>query len=239
MAPKESAAPNKSAREEKPTIQARLNDFLRKNRVFFIVFFVILATLILIAAVWTIVDRSVSNSAAKALENVETSISEWSKMETGSESQSKSDAILAELDAVASKFKRRYAAQKSLVLSGRIYANRDDWASAEKKFLEAADFKSDSFLASFALQEAARSAEERQDIETAISLWKRVIDSYSDSTIGLPHAYFVLGTLYEESKQYAEASARYEKLIASYPDNDWTKLARNRIILLKSQGLLQ
>jgi tetratricopeptide (TPR) repeat protein len=183
------------------------------------------------------VDRKISASAARDLERLETSLEAWSST-SGPEADAKAEELLSDLDGVASKYRGRYAGQKALVLAGRVYGSRKDWASAEKKFLEAADLKKDSILSSFALQEAARSAEERQDLETAIKLWNRVVESSSGLTVGLPTRILSWVTLYEESKQYSEASARYEKLIASYPDNDWTKLARDRIILLKSQGLL-
>jgi tetratricopeptide (TPR) repeat protein len=238
MAAKGSTVPNKTEREDKSSFYASLNNFLRKNRIFFIVLIAIILAGVLVAAIWTLVDSKTSANSAKALEQVETSIQKWNAMGKGPEAQSQADTILAELDTLASKYGRRYVSQKAYVLAGRIYADREDWSNAEKKFKQAADLNADSFLASFALQEAAVAAEEQKNNETAIALWNRVIESKSASAIGLPHAYFDLGTLYEESKQYTEASVRYEKLIATYPDNDWTKLARDRIILLKSQGLL-
>ena len=237
MASKDTVAKEKTSREEKPSLHAALNNFLRKHRVVFLSVFALILASVAVAAVWTIVDERAASQSAKALDRVEASLSEWYGMEAGPSSKEKADEILAELDAIAAKFGRRYAAQKSLVLSGRVYAALEDWAAAEKKFREAVDLRKDSFLAGFALQEAAAAAEERQDSKAAIELWTRVVDSAWVS-VGLPHAHFVLGTLYEETKQYAEAKARYEKLIAAYPDNDWTKLARDRIILLKSQGLL-
>ncbi len=236
MASKAPVPRENTAREEKPTFHAVLNEFLRRNRVFFLVLFSAILAVLLAAAVWTVVDGRISAAATEAMEKAEASIREWTALEESPESRSKSDEILAELDAISSRFGKRYAAQKALMLAGRFYAEREDWASAERKFLEAAERKTDSFLAPFALQEAARAAEER-DIETAVSLWKRFLENYPDS-VGAPHALFVLGTLYEESKQFKEAADQYEKLASGHPDNDWTKLGRNRIILLKSQGLL-
>ena len=239
MASKESAAMGKAAREEKPSAHATLNDFLRKNRTFFIVLLVVLLAAVVIAAVWTIVDGRISASAAQALEKVEKSMQEWAKMDAGDASRSKGDELLAELDGVASKYRRRYAGQKSLMLAGRVYESREDWESAGKKYLEAADRNPKSFLSYLALQEAARSAEERQDLQEAIRLWKRFVGTAPSTEVGMAHAYFALGSIYEESRQYKEAGESYDKLLSAYPDNDWTKLARDRIILLKSQGLIQ
>lgn len=236
MASKDSAASVKT-REEKPSIHARLNDFLRKNRVVVISLFGASLLAVVAAAVWTVVDERVASRSAVALEKIEVSLGEWYAMESGPASTEKANEILSGLEAVYSKYGKRYAGQKAAVLAGRVHARNGDWTSAEKLFRQAADLDEDSILAGFALQEAAVAAEERKDIPAAIELWKRVIDS-ADASVGIPHAQFALGTLYEETKQYGEAKAQYEKLIAAYPDNDWTKLARNRIILLKSRGLL-
>ncbi len=237
MASKDSAAPIKAAREEKPSIHARLNDFLRKNRGVVLSVFAAALAAVVAAAVWTIADERIDSRSAQALEKVEVSLGEWFAMESGPASTEKANEILAELESIHSKYGKRYAGQKAAILAGRIHARNGDWVSAEKLFRQAADLDKDSLLAGFALQEAAAAAEERQDTSAAIELWKKVIDS-AGQTVGIPHAQFALGTLYEETKQYDEAKVQYEKLIAAYPDNDWTKLARNRIILLKSRGLL-
>ena len=237
MASKEPAAQDKAAREEKPSIHARLNDFLRKNRAAVITVFAAAVLAVVAAAVWTVVDERVGTRSAQALEKVELSLGEWYGMEQGPAAAEKANEILAALDAIRSKYGKRYAGQKALVLAGRVQARNGDWAAAEKLFLQAADLNTKTALAGFALQEAAAAAEERGDTKTAIELWTRVVES-SGASAGIPHAHFVLGTLYEATKQYEQAKAQYDKLTAAFPDNDWTKLARNRIILLKSQGLL-
>lgn len=237
MASKESAAQDKAAREEKPSIHARLNDFLRKNRTAVLIVFAAALLAVVAAAAWTVVDDRVDTRSAQALEKVEVSLREWYEMEPGPAAAEKANEILAALDAIRSKYGKRYAGQKAAVLAGRIQARNGDWVAAEKLFLQAVDLNNGTALAGFALQEAAAAAEERGDTKTAIELWTRVVESAGVSA-GIPHAHFVLGTLYEESKQYDQAKAQYEKLTAAFPENDWTKLARNRIILLKSQGLL-
>ena len=237
MASKEAAAPNKAAREEKPSIHSHLNNFLRKNRIAVISVFAAGLLAVLAAAAWTILDERAASRSALALEKVEVSLREWYAMDQGPAATEKANEILAELDSISSKYGKRYAAQKAVVLAGRIQARNGDWAAAEKLFRQASELNPAGLLAGFALQEAAVAAEERRDNQAAIELWTKVIETAGGS-VGIPHAHFALGSLYEETKQYDQAKVQYEKLTAAYPDNDWTKLARNRIILLKSQGLL-
>lgn len=231
------AAQDKAARVETPSIHARLNDFLRRNRTAVISVFAAALVAVVAAAAWTILDERTATRSAQALETVEVSLREWFEMEPGPAAVEKSKEILAALDSIRSKYGKRYAAQKAVVLAGRIQARNGDWAAAEKLFRQASELNPASLLAGYALQEAAVAAEERRDTQAAIELWTKVIET-AGSAVGIPHAYFTLGTLYEETKQYDQAKVQYEKLTAAYPDNDWTKLARNRIILLKSQGLL-
>ena len=56
---------------------------------------------------------------------------------------------------------------------------------------------------------------------------------------GVAHGYFSLGRLAEESKDYANALVYYEKVVSLFPDDDWTKLSKDRIISLKSRGLVK
>ena len=89
------------------------------------------------------------------------------------------------------------------------------------------------YLAPIALQNAAVAAEERGAPDAAIAHYQAVVEKYTGKTVGIPHALFSIGRLSEASKDYAAAIASYEKLLSLYADDDWTKLAKDRIIILK------
>jgi TolA-binding protein len=101
------------------------------------------------------------------------------------------------------------------------------------------DAAPNSYIAPVALQGAANAADEQGASDRATADYRKFVDRYSDKTIGIPHAYFAIGRLAEQSKDYAAANTAYQKIIATWPDGDWTKLATDRIISLKSQGLLK
>ncbi|MDP3129896.1 MAG: tetratricopeptide repeat protein, partial [Bacillota bacterium] len=88
-----------------------------------------------------------------------------------------------------------------------------------------------------ALQEAAVAAEERGSPETAKSLYERFLKEYPNAVAGIPHAHFALGRLAEDTKEYVAAISSYEKIVATYPDSDWTKIAKDRILFINSRGL--
>jgi TolA-binding protein len=119
----------------------------------------------------------------------------------------------------------------------RIAETDKDWAAAEKNWLSIYDHFPKTYLAPIALQNAAVAAEERGANDAAIAHYKLVIDKYSGKTVGIPHALFAVGRLSEESKDYPAAATSYAKLLSTYPDDDWTKLAKDRIIFLKTRGL--
>ncbi|HSV57205.1 MAG TPA: tetratricopeptide repeat protein [Magnetospirillaceae bacterium] len=237
MASRDPSTADKAGRDAKPSLQAALNDFLRKYRLVILTVFAVALTALAAVTVWTLVEEGMNTRSARALEKAELSLREWREMEDGPAARERAAEVLSELRSVAERYRRRYAGQKALVLAGRIQAGLGDWEAAENTFREAADARKDSHLTVFALAEAAVAAEERRDFAAAIELWTRVTAS-KGLPVGIPHAYFVLGTLYEETQQFEQARASYEKLIAEHPQSDWTKLARSRIIHLKSQGLL-
>jgi tetratricopeptide (TPR) repeat protein len=119
----------------------------------------------------------------------------------------------------------------------KIEESSKNWASAEKDWLAIAAAAPDSYLAPVALQGAAVAAEELSANDRAIAAYKKLIDKYGKASIGIPHAHFALGRMAEEAKDYASSLASYQKIVATWPDSDWTKLATDRIIFLKSHGL--
>jgi tetratricopeptide (TPR) repeat protein len=222
---------------EKKTLYVKLSDFIRKFRVALIA---ALAAIVLaiaaIAAVSAIKDSAVKASAARA----EKLLEDYSAYAGQSDAAKKAElekALLASADEIASKWPRLFAAQRALSVKADVFEGKADWASAEKAWLAAVEAVPDSYLAPIALQRAAVAAEEQGANDRAIAAYKRLVAKYEGAAIGFPHAYFALGRLSEATKDYAAAMESYKKIVTTWPDDDWTKLATDRIIALKSRGL--
>jgi tetratricopeptide (TPR) repeat protein len=222
---------------EKKTPYMKFHDFLRKYRILVLgVFGAAMLALIGVAAGTMISDSAVKASTA-AMEKLD---SDYSNYESEQDKAKKADlekALLGSIEEVMKKWPHRFAAQRAQSYRAKIEEAKKDWPSAEKDWLAIASSSPESYLAPVALQGAALAAEEQGAPDRAAANYKTLVDKYGDKTIGIPHAYFALGRLAEQSKDYAAAMTAYQKLVATWPEGDWTKLATDRIILLKSRGL--
>ena len=144
---------------------------------------------------------------------------------------------MAAADNLVKRGPHLYAAQKALIYEAKIQESKKDWTAEEKSWLSIVANMPESYLAPVALQGAAAAAEELGSVDRAVADYKKLIDTYAAMAIGIPHAYFSLGRLSEQQKDFTSALASYQKIVATWPDDDWTKLATDRIIYIKSHGL--
>ncbi|MBL8967187.1 MAG: tetratricopeptide repeat protein [Spirochaetaceae bacterium] len=229
--------PPKHEAEEKKTFNQKLADFLRKYRTILLAVLVAAVVAVVGVAVWTAVSNSRANASTARVERLTEDMSAWAAEQDAAKKAEAEKALVAGLDEVVATWSRSFAAGRALAMRARLNEEKKDWAAAEKDWNEAAARFPKTFLAPVAIQNAAAAAEERGAAEAAAAYYKRLVDNYSGKSVGIPHAYFSLGRLAEESKDYAAALGHYEKIVASYPDDDWTKLAKDRILFLKSRGL--
>jgi tetratricopeptide (TPR) repeat protein len=225
------------AEEKKKTFYARFADFLRKYRIAVLALFgAAVLAVVCVAIVTVIKDSSVKASTAR-LEKLDADYEAYSSEQDAAKKDALEKTLLATADDIAKRGPRLYAAQKAMLYKAKIEGAKKDWAESEKDWLAIVSLVPESYLAPVALQGAAVAAEELGSVDRATADYKRLIDKYSADAIGIPHAYFALGRLEELQKDYAAALASYQKIVSSWPDDDWTKLATDRIIFLKSRGL--
>jgi len=233
-----SARPSKARPEEKQkSLYVRFSDFLRKYRVFVLaVFGVVILSLLAVFVVTAMRDSAVKASTAR-LEKLDADFAAYSSEQDASKKADLEKTLMASADDIVKRGPRLYAAQKALMYKARIEASDKNWAASEKDWLAIVDAVPESYLAPIALQGAATAAEEGGGPDRAAADYRKLVDKYASAAIGIPHAYFALGRLAEQKKDYAGALVSYQKIAAAWPDDDWTKLATDRIIFLKSRGL--
>lgn len=229
--------PKAKAEEKKKTPYVRFADFLRKYRVPVLAVFGLAALAVVGVAVGTAIKDSAVRASTTRLEKLEADYSAYSGEQDAAKKATMEKAVLDSIEAIVKKGSKSYAAQKALALRARIREAAKDWGSAEKDWLAIAEAAPDSYLAPMALQGAAVAAEELGAADRATADYKRLIDKYGKVSIGIAHAHFSLGRLAEQSKDYASALVSYQKIVSTWPGSDWTKLATDRIIFLKSRGL--
>jgi tetratricopeptide (TPR) repeat protein len=226
-----------TSEEKKKTPYTRFADFLRKNRVLVLVVAGALVFAVLAVGLATMIGEAAIRSSTTRLEKFEADFTAYSGEQDETKKAELEKGLLAAADAIVKKGPRLYAGQKALLYKAKIEESRKEWAAAEADWLAIVAAAPASYLAPVALQGAAVAAEEQGAADRAAADYQKLIDKYASTTVGLPHAYFSLARLAESSKDYVSALVSYQKIVATWPEDDWTKLATDRIIFLKSSGL--
>lgn len=222
---------------EKKTFSQHLTDFLRKYRFFLLGFLGLIVVGVAAVAITSAVHSSRTQASMGRLEKLSDDMDAWSSEQDATKKAELEKTLTGGLDELVATYPRYYAAERALTMRARIAEEKKDWNSALKDWAAVAEKFPKTYLAPIALHNGAVAAEEAGNPERAAELYKALVDDYSGSVLGISHAYFALGRLTEESKDYSGALVYYEKLVASFPDDDWTKLAKDRIITIKSRGL--
>jgi tetratricopeptide (TPR) repeat protein len=226
----------KAKEHEKKAASQRISDFLRKYRTVLLAVLGAIVLAVIAIALWSWIHGAAVKSSTASMEKVEADYTTWSSEQDAVKKAELEKTIAAGLDEIVAKWPRLFAAQRAHAFKARLAAEKKDWAAAEKEWLAAVDTATGTYLAPVALQGAAAAADERGAPEKAAEYYKRFVEKYP-AAAGVAHAYFSLGRLAEESKDYTAALVHYEKVVSAYPNDDWTKLAKDRILSLKSRGL--
>ena len=222
--------------EKKKTPYVKFADFLRKYRMPVLIVFGIALLAIISVFIGTIISDSGLKVSTTRLEKLEADYRIYSSEQDTFKKADLAKNLNISIDAIINRGSLSFAVQKALVYKAKLEESGNDWTSAEKDWLAIVTANPESYLAPLALQGAAGAAEELGAFDRATLHYKKLIDTYSSKAIGIPHAYFALGRIAELSKDYSAALISYQKIVSSWPESDWTKLATSRIIFMKSHG---
>jgi len=215
----------------------RINDFMHANSKVFLVLVVAILAGVVGLGIYSAVSSNLVVKSTIALESLEATFSEFIALEE-SDKATKSTALISQADALASKYGKRYAAVRATMIKAEVLSATNDVSAAEKVLASLADTYPKSHLAPVALSNAAAIAEDRGDNDMALKYLTRIESEYPSAS-GIGRVTLSIGRIYETTKLYDKAQESYAKLIATGVESDWTKIAHDRIILLKSQGLVK
>jgi tetratricopeptide (TPR) repeat protein len=186
----------------------------------------------------TLISRDVSNKATLAMEKLESDFEAWNGMPDDKKVGDASASIIEKADLLIKKYSRHYASARASVIKAQLLFFSDDLEGAEKAYVEMAERLPESHMAPTALINASAIAEDRGQADQAIAYLEKAVEKYP-SAPGFGRALLSLGRIHEQKKEYDKAKEAYGKLIAGGSESDWTKLAHDRIILMKSLGLAE
>lgn len=232
---KDRTAPKQS---EKKTFSEKLADFISANRMLIISIGIAIVVAIVAVGIYTSVSGNIASSSSRAMDLADQKLQQWSQETDAQKKADEEKSLTADLDSVAKKWPRTVAAQRALLRKAAILSQKKDYAEAEKTALDALSRNKKSYVAPIALELAAVAAEEAGNVDVALAHYTQITKDYSKDNPITSHAYFNLGRLQESKKDYKSAASSYNEVISAYGGSDWAMLAKNRVIYLKSQGLI-
>lgn len=229
---------NVSNEKEKISFSDKIADFIRANRTLILSIGIAIVVAIVAIGLYTSISDNIATASSRAMDLADQKLQQWSQETDEQKKAEEETALISEFDTIAKKWPKTLAAQRSLLRKAALFSQKKEYAEAEKIALDAFSRKKNSYAAPLALELAAVSAEEAGNIDSAIAHYTLLTKNYAKDNPTVAHAYFNLGRLQESKKEYKNAVANYEKIVSAYGSSDWALLAKNRIIFLKAQGLV-
>jgi TolA-binding protein len=220
-------------------ITDKLERFIQKNRkILLVVLGVILVGLVAYGVYTEVLSRAKINATIK-VEALQDQFDAWKTEADATKKAALETSLVGSAQGLIAAYPRQYEAQRAYTLLGDYYYEKKDFQKAGEDYGKAESAFPKNYLSAVSLFNAAVMAEEKGDEKAAIDLYGRLVKDYEKSTPLVPHALFSIGRLNESQKNYAKAVEAYSKLPEKYPEESWTKMAKDRIIYLAAQGLLK
>jgi tetratricopeptide (TPR) repeat protein len=221
--------------EAKPRFLERLSAIVQRGRVALLILLIALLASIVAYFVWTEVQSAAREKSARWAEQAQELEQKWTAETDAAKKQSLEKELTDLLGRILSRYPRQYASQRAYMIQADMAYRAKDWGKAAENYLALAKRFPRSYLAPLSLLYAGVSYEELGDSKQALTSYQRVQQRYRDSYL-LPRVLFSIGRLLETDGDAAGAAKVYNQLEDDHPDSNWTKMARNRILQLKTEG---
>ncbi len=211
----------------------KFNDFLSKNKVVFLTVVIVFAFAFIVLVALTVVTENRNNAA---FETVETVLADWDTARSAEDKSGlavKEDELLSSLEKIASSNKTSYAGARAYMTAAEIYFSRKDWKNAQEQYLAAAKAAPRSYTAGLNWYNAAVCADEQGNSDDAVTWFNKSLAAENFNLKS--RALFNLGRIEEQRSNKDAAIASYEKMAEQYPNDEWTLIAKSRIIALQIQ----
>lgn len=215
----------------------RINNFMHANGKVFLYLVVAILVGVVGLGIFSAVTSNQVVKSTIALDSLEASYKLFIELPEA-EKATKGSELIESADQLISRYGKRYAAVRATMIKSEVLSAINDVPAAEKVLVSLAASYPKSHLAPVALANAAAIAEDRGDTDLALSYLTQIEAGYP-ATPGIGRITLSIGRIYETTKLHDKALETYTRLVATGAESDWTKIAHDRIILLKSQGLVK
>lgn len=216
-------------------LRVAVSNFLQKYRTLLLGVVGVAFLVVVAFAVWTQVDASSKNDFAAKIEKSQADYSAWVAEADATKKGELGKALEAELAQVQNSAPTGYGLSKAWFLQGNYYSSLKNWSEAAKAYHTVFEKDKSSYLAPIALVNSAVAHEEAGDASAALAVYGEFQKEFSTDVMLAPQVLFTQGRLLESEKKSDEALASYKKLLEKFPESSWTKLGRDRILLLSPE----
>jgi len=223
-------------KEEVVTVNEKVVDFIQKNRKILLIAFI--AIIVVLAGFITVITVR-----EKVLEKALIQVDEFSRRYERVRIEPDSDdlytasrmadiaVLLVNIESFAAR-NSGFAAARAYNLAANIHWDQNNRDEAERAWLDAAKAAGKNYLAPVSLYNAAVAAEERGDVETAISYYSRALE-HGNIFPSAVRAQFSIGRLEESRNRKDAALEAYRNVLSNWPNDPlWPNLAQSRILAL-------
>ena len=217
---------------EKTTASAKLNGFLEKNRKPVLITFVVVLVLVIGFIAGAIIVSSGSKNALATVEGYYYELMDSSTDIDDAEINKRSTECIEKLAPYTKK--GGIAGVRANMLSAELAYILKDYEDAVTYYDAAIAKGKKSYTAPICLYNKASCYEELGKLVEAAEAYKAAAE-FEDFGMA-SHAYFSYGRVLEAQGDYAGAVEAYKTLNDKFADNDWSNLAKTRIIDLASKG---
>jgi tetratricopeptide (TPR) repeat protein len=190
--------------------------------------------IVAVLAVYTVVKERKIEAGTAIAEELQENFVLWQNGDEDKRSELES-GINDQIENITSDFSGTFAHQRALMIEGNMAWEKEQWDDAVLAFEEISRRYPKSYLAPVALMNQAATLEESGKGKEAVEVYQKVVENYSSVSPDAPRALFSIARLYETTGQEEAAFGAYQEVIDTFPDSDWTKLARDRIIYLETR----
>lgn len=215
----------------------KIISFISNNRKKILVGVAAAAVVALAVCITLLVKDSLTKKAIAALDSVEYS---YSTKKIAAKTAENPDTIIADAQKAALEGVKKYlgksgvAGVRANMIAGSVAYEQKDFEKALKYFVAAAKADEKAYTAPISYFNAAECAEMAGKADDAVAYFKKAADSKDFYLVS--HALFNAGRVSETNGKFEAAAAFYKKVVDLALNDDWTKLAHSRLIVLKSEN---
>ena len=225
-------AMSKKNTKETVNTEEKVGGFVDRNRKG-----ILLTTIIVLIAVCAVcvsiaVIENANTKGIEKIDVIEYALTKDSSTATDDEISARQNTALQSLTPFLGK--KSIVGVRANMLAADISMQKKDYENSRTYWLAAANVGKKAYTAPLCKYNAAVCSEELNDNANAITYYQQAADAKDFFLVA--HTLFSLGRVKEATGDFAGAAEAYKKLVDSYSDDSWTKLAQSRLIALSATG---